>query len=104
MTDTMRVHPAGLRDVVPTFRYLSSSLTTALTSLSSVLNTAGDCWGDDQIGLGFAESYLPVAQLVRETLPLLRDDVSAVGNAVHTVADSADAAEVRAQARLSGEG
>lgn len=99
--DIMRVDPDGLRDTGPHFRYLSSSLASAFAHLSAVLDAAGPCWGTDRIGEGFAESYLPIAQLVRETLPKLRDDVAGVGDAVIAVADNADAAEVRAQARLT---
>jgi uncharacterized protein YukE len=101
MADIMRVDPDRLRDAEPNFRYLSSSLAAAFADLAGVLDSAGPCWGTDRIGAGFAESYLPIAQLVRETLPKLRDDVADVGDAIRAVADNADAVELRAQARLT---
>jgi hypothetical protein len=101
MSETMWVDPAGLRDAEPGFRYLSSSFSDTLTRLAGVLDAAGCCWGSDQVGARFAENYLPGVQLVRDALPALRDDVAGVGTAVVTVADNVDAAEGRAQTRLS---
>ena len=101
MTDDMRVNANGLRETEPALRYLSSAVGGVLMTLAGVLDGAGPCWGADQFGATFAESYLPGAQLVRDALPALRDDVAEVGKAVVAVADNVDAAEGRAQARLS---
>ena len=73
MTGTMRVDTAGLRAAEPALRYLSTSVGTMLTRLAGVLDAAGCCWGNDQIGASFAESYVPGARLVRDALPSLRD-------------------------------
>jgi hypothetical protein len=101
MSESMWLDAAGLRVAGPAFGYVSASLATTLAGLSEVLDAAGNCWGSDQTGASFAESYLPNAQLVRSALPMLRDDVAGVGAAVVAVADNADAAENRAQTRLS---
>ena len=101
MGNTIRVDPAGLRDAAPALRYLSSSAGAVLATLSGVLDEAGCCWGADQFGTTFADSYLPGVQLVRDALPKLRDDVAEVADAVVVVADNVDAAEGRAQSRLS---
>src|SRR5258705_11464688 len=100
MTDIMRVDTAGLRGAEPAVRYLSWSAASMLARLTGVLDAAGDCWGSDQTGTAFAESYLPGAQLVRDALPSLRDDMSGVAEALVLAADNVDAAEGRAQARL----
>jgi hypothetical protein len=101
MTEIMRVDTAGLRGAEPAVRYLSSSAASVLARLTGVLDAAGACWGSDQTGTAFAESYLPGAQLVRDALPSLRDDMSGVAEALVLAADNVDAAEGRAQARLS---
>ena len=97
----MRVDTVGLRDTEPAMRHLSASLGGLLSTLTGVLDGAGRCWGGDQFGATFAESYLPGVQLVRDALPALREDVSEVADAIAVVADNVDAAEGRAQARLS---
>jgi hypothetical protein len=97
----MRVDTDGLRAAEPALRNLSSSVGVVLTRLAGVLDAAGCCWGSDEIGATFAESYVPGARLVRDALPSLRDDVAGVGAAIVAVADNVDAAEGRAQARLS---
>jgi hypothetical protein len=100
MTDLIRVDTLALRGAEPAFRYLSSSVGVVLTRLADVLDVAGCCWGRDEIGASFAESYVPGARLVRDALPSLRDDVAEAGAAILMVADNVDAAESRAQTRL----
>jgi hypothetical protein len=104
MTGTMRVDTDGLRAAEPALRHLSTSVGTVLTRLAGVLDAAGCCWGNDQIGASFAESYVPGARLVRDALPSLRDDVAQVGRAIVAVADNVDVAENRAQTRLNAAG
>src|SRR3990172_8846818 len=100
MTDVIRVDSMGLRGAEPAFRYLSCSFGVVATRLADVLDGAGCCWGSDEIGASFAESYVPGARLVRDALPALRDDVAEAGAAILMVADNVDAAEGRAQTRL----
>lgn len=104
MTATMRVDSAGLRAAEPSMRELSSSVGATLARLAGVLDAAGRCWGGDDIGTTFARSYLPGAQLVRDALSHLSDDVAGMGEAIVAAADNIDAAEGRAQARFNGEG
>jgi hypothetical protein len=101
MTEPMLVDVDGLRGAEPRFRYLSSAVDGALGQLLATLDAQGPCWGGDQLGARFAETYLPASELIRRALPDLRDDVRDVGVAVVSVADNVDAAEGRAQARLS---
>src|SRR3979409_2527191 len=101
MTGMMRVDTDGLRAADPAFRDLSPSGGTVLTRLAGVLDAAGSCWGNDQTGASFAQSYVPGARLVCDALPSLRDDVAQVGRAIVAVADNVDAAENRAQTRLN---
>lgn len=99
--DVMRVDAAGLRGTAPALRQLSAALGGVFSTLTGVLDGAGRCWGGDEFGATFAEGYLPGVQLVRDAFPGLREDVAGVADAVVVVAEKVDAAEGRAQSRLS---
>jgi uncharacterized protein YukE len=96
----MRADIAALRDAVPAFGVVASTLDLTLRRLVSALDAEGACWGTDEMGATFGDSYRPTAAAVREAMATLSASIDEIGRAVGTVADSVDAAEARAQARL----
>lgn len=100
VSPVMSVNSGCLRDAEPGLRLLAGAMGDVMARLITALDAEGTCWGADQVGTVFAESYLPATRLVREALALLHDDVQQVGDVVIAVADAADAADGRARARF----
>jgi len=101
MAEAQRVNAVGLRNAGPGFVSLSSSVAEALRRLASRLDAEGSCWGTDEMGVTFAQSYAPAAKQVKDAFPVLRDGITEVRAAVLVVADDVDAADKRALSRLS---
>lgn len=96
----MRVDIVALREAVPAFGVVASTLDLTLRRLASALDAEGVCWGADELGRTFGDSYRPTAATVRDAMAALSALIDEIGGAVGTVADSVDAAEARAQVRL----
>jgi hypothetical protein len=101
MAESMRVDVAALRRAEPTFDALASGEDAVARRLASALDAQGACWGVDEMGLTFANGYLPAAEQVRDAFGELGAGLSGAGGAVGWVSDNVDAAEGRAQGRLS---
>jgi len=101
MAESLRVNAVGLRNAGPGFVSLSSSVAEALRRLAVTLDAEGACWGTDEMGVTFDQSYSPAAQQVRDAFPVLHDGINEVRAAVLVVADDVDAADERALSRLS---
>jgi hypothetical protein len=101
MAEPMRVDTMGVRHCQPGLAALSTALDEARRRLDHHLDPEGACWGADELGSAFAASYLPAEADVRAALSRLRDVLAAVGDALLSVADNADAAEGRTRHRFS---
>jgi uncharacterized protein YukE len=100
MTETMRVDIAALRGCEPVFSILSQVLDETRRRLGDRLDAEGACWGGDEAGMAFQESYGPAAATVREALSGLWLGVTSVGESLVEAADNAEAAEHRTAVRL----
>ena len=100
MTETMRVDIAALRDCGPVFSDLSRLLDETRRRLGDRLDAEGVCWGGDETGMAFQESYGPAAATVREALSGLWLGVTSVGESLVEVADNVEAAEGRTAFRF----
>jgi len=96
----MRVDITALREAVPAFGVVASTLDLTLRRLANALDAEGVCWGADEMGRTFGDSYRPAVATVRDAIAALSASIDEIGRTVGTVADNVDAAEARAQARL----
>jgi hypothetical protein len=99
MTDVMRVDPAGLHWIWPTFAALSCRLDDLAAGLSATLDVEEGCWGGDEMGTAFARSYVAAAQQARHGLDSVVATVSDISAALLAVATNVDACEQRVHHR-----
>jgi uncharacterized protein YukE len=102
MGEVMRVDPAALRDAGAGFGSLAASFDAALSTLLAALDAEAGCWGQDEIGVAFAGSYLPAVKEIQAAWAGLTRGVAEVGDAVVTAASNVDHTEARAQGRFGG--
>jgi uncharacterized protein YukE len=62
------VDPTRLRAAAPRFDAVADQLDDARSALHGGCTAEGPCWGGDQAGQAFAQSYLPPAEVVRTAL------------------------------------
>jgi hypothetical protein len=101
MTGQLRVDAAALRANEPAIAALADGLTNAVTGLGTALDREGPCWGVDEPGRAFGDSYGPAARQVREALGHAVERLSQLRDAVGTLADVAEAADDQARQRLA---
>lgn len=80
-----QVDPTRLRTAAPRFDAVADQLERAGTALQGELEAEGPCWGGDEAGQAFAQSYLPGAEATTRAL-------STVGEALRAITISLDAA------------
>jgi uncharacterized protein YukE len=102
MADVMRVDVETLRNAQPGFTVLQTILRSAVRTLDSDLDRAGDCWGGDDTGAEFAKAYVPAVTSVRAALADLAAAIGSVGDAIGLVAQNVDASDGRAVSRIGG--
>ncbi|GAB3444881.1 WXG100 family type VII secretion target [Actinophytocola sediminis] len=88
MPDGFEVQPDRLRAGATGFGGSGDALSTAGTTLGSALDAQGQCWGGDESGQTFAESYVPNAQQVREAFGTLAEALQAIKTALDESANS----------------
>ncbi|WP_328404711.1 hypothetical protein [Nocardia sp. NBC_00403] len=62
MNESLRVDADLLRALAPELTALADLAHKELTQLKATLEAEGQCWGDDEPGLTFGESYVPEAE------------------------------------------
>ncbi|MCX5044463.1 WXG100 family type VII secretion target [Aldersonia sp. NBC_00410] len=96
------VDPAALRAVAPRFVELADAVESAQRNLSSALAAEGECWGADESGQSFAQSYVgDVAPTVDTVAKLAQVLTSMRDRMVHT-ADNYDDTDTQFGGALDG--
>ncbi|MEX2658770.1 MAG: WXG100 family type VII secretion target [Acidimicrobiales bacterium] len=62
MPDRLEINPGVLRSTGSAVDGTAERLSGAVADLRSALSRVGDCWGDDEPGSAFGESYEPAAR------------------------------------------
>lgn len=102
MGDQVCVDPAALRTVAPRFVELADVIEAAERALSSALTAEGECWGADESGQSFAQTYVgDVSPTVDAVATLARVLTSMRDRMVHT-ADNYDDTDTRFGGALGG--
>jgi uncharacterized protein YukE len=101
MGDITRVDGPGLRAAQTHVAELAGEIDAMLARLVGALDAEGACWGSDETGRTFADTYVPAVASLRTASTDLRDGVAAIAGSLLTVADAADSVDDRARTRLS---
>ena len=96
----MRVDVDALRGAVPDLAAVAAAVDTALTRLGDALTAEGECWGRDATGTSFGSGYEPLRDQAEQAFRELSRGISSMGAAFGSVADAAQAADLRAVGRL----
>jgi uncharacterized protein YukE len=97
----LRVDAAALRANQPALAALADGLTSAVMRLGTALDGEGPCWGFDEPGRAFGDTYAPAARQVREALGHAGERLGELRDAVGALADVAEAADDQARQRLA---
>lgn len=96
------VDPTRLRGAAPQFDAVADQLRNAGSALSAALSAEGDCWGGDEAGRQFAQSYLPQEQGVTTELGTLAEALHAVRTSLDASADNWAGADQCGAGRFGG--
>lgn len=82
----IKVDEEALRAARPAIAQVADQVAGAVSAALAVINAEGECWGGDEIGQKFAETYKPGADEGLTGLDLLNQAVTGVGDGVGAVA------------------
>lgn len=82
----IRVDEEALQAARPAIAQVADQVAGAVNAALAVINAEGECWGGDEIGQKFAETYKPGADEGLTGLDLLNQAVNGVGDGVGAVA------------------
>jgi hypothetical protein len=85
--------PHALVGEQPAVSAVGDTISAILARLSTVLDSAGACWGDDDAGAVFARQYLPAGAAVRDVLVRTAASIRLTAQEVGTVAGILSVAE-----------
>ncbi|MEU1982665.1 hypothetical protein [Nocardia sp. NPDC019395] len=85
MTD-IKVDEEALQAARPAIAEVADQVADAVNAALEVINAEGECWGGDEIGQKFAETYKPGAEEGLTGLNLLNQAVNGVGDGLGAVA------------------
>ena len=101
MSELFAVDPAALRAAGPVLDEAGGSIAGVLARLGVALDAEGECWGRDEAGGAFAETYRPAERELRAALRLAGDRLREIGAATVLLSDAADGANEQARQRYS---
>jgi hypothetical protein len=101
MTGQLRLDATALRAIQPAVAALADGLSGAVTRLATALDGEGACWGFDEPGRAFGDSYAPATWQIREALGHATARMTELRDAVGMLADVAEAADDQARQRLA---
>jgi hypothetical protein len=96
----LRVDAAALRAQQPAIATLAELLDGTVTRLGTALDREGPCWGFDEPGRAFGDTYGPAARQVRTALGHAVERLHELRTAVGLLAGAAEVADEQARQRL----
>lgn len=82
----IKVDEEALQAARPAIARVADHVADAVNAALGVINGEGECWGGDEIGQKFAETYKPGAEEGLTGLNLLNQAVNGVGDGIGAVA------------------
>lgn len=86
----MRHDLEGIRRAGTKIGHAGADLGAVQDALASALDSSGECWGSDEAGQNFAQSYVPSADGCRSALTSLVDALQQVGENLHRTATDSE--------------
>lgn len=87
---TMRHDLEGIRRAGTKIDHAGADLGALRDVLVSALDASGECWGSDEAGQNFAQSYVPSADGCRSALTNLVDALQKIGENLHRTATDSE--------------
>ncbi|MFX0579045.1 hypothetical protein [Nocardia nepalensis] len=88
MAQSLRVDTDTLRALIPELDAITDTAQTELTSLKAAIDRQGECWGDDEPGKVFGESYAPAAKKGVAGFQNLVDNLRAMSRGIADTANT----------------
>ena len=98
------VDPVRLRGASPQFDAVADQLADAGTTLQAALGAEGSCWGGDQAGQTFEQSYLPGAEATTKALNTLVEALRAIRTSLDESATTWEGTDQGAAGAFGGRG
>ena len=95
------VDPTRLRSAAPQFDAVADQLRNAGAALTAALSVEGECWGGDEAGRTFAQSYLPQSEAATTALGDVAE-ACAIRTSLDASADTWDGADQTGAGRFGG--
>jgi len=99
-----QVDPVRLRSAAPQFDAVADQLERAGTTLQAALAAEGPCWGGDEAGQTFAQSYLPGAQETTSALGTVVEALRAIRVSLDEAANTWEGTDQGAASAFGGRG
>jgi uncharacterized protein YukE len=96
------VDPTRLRSAAPRFDAVADRLANAGSALNAALSAEGPCWGGDEAGQMFAQSYLPQAEATTTALGNVVEALHAIRAGLDASADTWEGADQSGAGRFGG--
>jgi uncharacterized protein YukE len=96
------VDSAALRAVAPRFVELADAVEAAERELSSALAAEGECWGADETGQSFAQTYVGEVAPTVDAVTMLAQVLTSVRDRMVHTADNYDNTDTRFGGALGG--
>ncbi|MGH4027063.1 MAG: WXG100 family type VII secretion target [Pseudonocardiaceae bacterium] len=99
------VDPTRLRGAAPQFDVVADQLRNVTSTLTAALSAEGECWGGDEAGQTFAQSYLPQSEAATTALGGVVEVLRAIRTSLDASADTWEGADLTGAGRFgSGRG
>lgn len=93
MSDRLEVRPATLRAAAGGVEGTADRFAGAVADLRAALAGVGDCWGGDEPGDAFGDSYEPASRNLLSHLGALVEGMASIGPGLRSMTEDFDAAE-----------
>lgn len=104
MTAGFRVDPVRLRSASPQFEAVADRLEDAGRALQAALAAEGPCWGHDDAGQAFAQSYLPQAEATTRAVGTVVEALRAIRTSLDASADTWEGCDLGTARTFGGAG
>ncbi|NIH77586.1 WXG100 family type VII secretion target [Amycolatopsis viridis] len=102
MSEGYTVDTGAVRGVVSKFDDPADRLEDVGKALEAALESAGECWGDDEAGKAFANDYLPCVPDTTKFFAELAKGIRSLKKSVETAMDDYDKHEVKTLKSMPG--
>ncbi len=90
MSEPMRMQPPEIRSGANKIGHAGDDLAGVLRTLNSALQAEGPCWGADEAGRTFAETYVPACEDVTGALDELAAGLGDIKTNLNRTADDVE--------------